>query len=91
MMCNYMTEGCAGGFNSFTGIFAQHSYLVEEDCAPYKGSTKGSSCAQFEKCKPYAKVKKTNFVGKGFGDASEANLMKELVHSGPIAVEVIFP
>lgn len=33
--CNYMTEGCEGGWAIFNGFFAENSNLVGESCAPY--------------------------------------------------------
>ena len=33
--CNYMTEGCDGGWPFFHGYLAENGYLVTEACAPY--------------------------------------------------------
>ena len=54
-------------------------------------STKGDKCGNYQKCEPYAKVTKAKAVGKGYGDASEANLMKNLIHGGAVAAEMKFP
>lgn len=35
--CNYMTEGCEGGWPHFHAFFAESGHLVSEECAPYKG------------------------------------------------------
>lgn len=35
MTCNYMNEGCDGGWPMYNGFFAENGYLVTEDCAPY--------------------------------------------------------
>ena len=54
-----MTEGCTGGWAVMNGFFAENAGLVAEDCAPYKASTKGSSCSEFSKCPSVAKVTKS--------------------------------
>ena len=41
MECNYMNEGCDGGWGIFNGFFAERASLVSEKCAPYKARTKG--------------------------------------------------
>lgn len=35
MTCNYMNEGCDGGWSFFHGYLAENGYLVSEKCAPY--------------------------------------------------------
>ena len=54
--CNYLNEGCEGGWAMFNGYFNENAHLVKEDCAPYRGSTAGDSCKMYQKCPAYAKV-----------------------------------
>lgn len=56
MMCNYMNEGCDGGWPYFHGFLAENGYLVTEECAPYKGRTKGDSCGNYAQCEPHSKI-----------------------------------
>ena len=35
MSCNYLTEGCDGGWAFFHGLLAENGHLVSEECAPY--------------------------------------------------------
>ena len=42
MTCNYMNEACDGGWPHFNVFLAENAHLVAEDCAPYKGKTKGA-------------------------------------------------
>ena len=86
-----MNEGCNGGWPYFHGFFAENGYLVTENCAPYKGVTKGDKCANYESCAPYAKVSKTYFVGKGYGDSSEKKMMKEIIRNGAVNGEMKTP
>lgn len=37
MTCNYMNEGCDGGWPFFHGYLGENGYLVTEECAPYLG------------------------------------------------------
>ena len=62
MQCNYMNEGCDGGWAIFHGFLAEHGHLVTEKCAPYKGKTKGHKCSDYERCPGYAKIKKSYYV-----------------------------
>lgn len=57
MMCNYLNEGCDGGWSFFHGFLAENGYMVSEKCAPYKAKTKNDHCKNYEHCKPIAKVK----------------------------------
>jgi len=59
MQCNYMTEGCAGGWALMNGYFAENSQLVSETCAPYLKSTKGHSCSDYSSCPGIARVAKS--------------------------------
>lgn len=56
MTCNYMNEGCDGGWSFFHGYLAENGHLVDEQCAPYLGKTKGETCGKYEQCKPIATV-----------------------------------
>ena len=60
--CNYLNEGCYGGWSIFNGYLAQNGHLVSEQCGPYKGTTKGDSCHTYEKCDPVAKVTDSYFI-----------------------------
>jgi len=45
------------------------------------------SCKSFEKCAPHSKVDKIYFIGKGYGDSTEKNMMKEILRNGIIEGE----
>ena len=59
MNCNYMNEGCMGGWAAFNGFFAENAGLVEESCAPYKTESNKNECAKYSGCKEIARVSKT--------------------------------
>lgn len=42
MQCNYLNEGCEGGWAAFHGTFAENGHMVKEECAPYAAMTKGA-------------------------------------------------
>ena len=84
MTCNYMNEGCDGGWPHFNVFLGENGHVVPEKCAPYKQNTKGDSCSNYEKCKPLAKVSKSYFVGGGWGATTEKKMMKEILRNGPI-------
>lgn len=45
--------------------------MVSDECAPYKGKTKGQACGNYESCPPQAKIIDTKFVGQGWGEVTE--------------------
>ena len=67
LSCNYLNEGCEGGWSILNGYWAENAYLVDEDCAPYKSKTKGIACSKYQSCPPIAKVKSSYFLGGAFG------------------------
>lgn len=91
MTCNYMNEGCDGGWPFFHGFLAENGHLVTEDCAPYIGKTKGDRCSNYEKCEPHSKIQSTYFIGKGYGDSSEKKMMKEIMRNGAVNGEMQAP
>jgi hypothetical protein len=86
-----MNEGCDGGWPFFHGFMAENGYLVTDECAPYKGKTKGDSCSNYAECQPHSKIQKTSFIGKGYGDASETKIMKEIARNGIVNGELQAP
>ena len=62
--CNYMTEGCEGGWAVFNGFLAENMHLVTESCAPYLGKkmlagSQVKSCNNHASCPGVARVKQT--------------------------------
>jgi len=85
--CNYMTEGCEGGWPHFHAMFAENGHVVGEDCAPYQGSTAGTSCGKYKHCPAVARVKKSYDVGGAYGQTSEKQMMKEILRNGALNTE----
>jgi len=63
MQCNYMNEGCEGGWAIFHGFLAENGHMISEECGPYKGKTKGESCQNYKNCPPVAKVRSSYYIG----------------------------
>mmetsp|Transcript_10636 Transcript_10636/g.17872 ORF Transcript_10636/g.17872 Transcript_10636/m.17872 type:complete len:122 (-) Transcript_10636:316-681(-) len=89
--CNYLTEGCEGGWPHFHAYFAENGYLVSEECAPYQASTVGVKCSQYQQCKPEAKVSKSYDLGGAYGQSSEKRMMKEILRNGALNTEFQAP
>lgn len=83
--CNYLNEGCQGGWSIFNGYLAQNGHLISEQCGPYKGTTKGDSCHHYENCEPVAKVTDSYFVQASQTEVAvdEKKIMKEMLLNGP--------
>ena len=88
MGCDFLAEGCDGGWSTTTAFFLENGYLMTEECAPYQGKTKGDHCGNYAKCAPHSKIEKTYFVGKGYGDTSEKKMMKEIIRNGAVNGEM---
>lgn len=85
--CNYMNEGCEGGWPHFHAYFAENGHLVSEKCAPYQAKTAGTSCKDYAQCQPVAKVSRSYDVGGAYGQSSEKRMMKEILRNGPLNTE----
>ena len=62
MNCNYLTEGCEGGWSIFNGIFAEQGGIPTEKCAPYNASTKHKKCGDFSQCEPHTRVVTSEYL-----------------------------
>ena len=82
-----MNEGCDGGWSIFHGFFAENAGIMTEECVPYKGRTKGHSCAEYKNCKPYAKVTKSYYVNGYNFSPTEMQIRKEMLMYGPVTTE----
>ena len=84
MQCNFLTEGCHGGWGFLGGMFLESYYTVLESDAPYIAKTEANSCRQWESKKPAASVEETYYIGGGYGKMTEEKLMKEIRARGPV-------
>lgn len=93
LSCNYLNEGCEGGWAIFNGYLAESGHLVSEDCGPYKGTTNADSCKFYEKCDPVAKVEKSYFLDTSTAESSinEKKIQKEILHGGAVVAEFKAP
>jgi len=93
LACNYMNEGCEGGWSLFNGYLAENGHLVSEECAPYRGSTSGDSCKNYAGCKPIAKVEDSYYieVSNSANHVNELKIMKEMLRNGPVVGEFKAP
>ena len=91
LSCNYMTEGCDGGWAFGAGLFAENGHLVSEDCAPYAAKTKDEPCSKFSTCPAVAQVNRSYFIGGAYGESSESKMMKDLLRNGMINSELLVP
>lgn len=87
LMCNYLNEGCAGGWAIFHGFLAENGHLVKEECAPYKARTKGDKCENYKDCPGYAKIKSSYYIGGYNFEPSEKLIQKEMLMHGPLVTE----
>lgn len=62
MTCNYLNEGCEGGWSILNGFFGENAHFVSESCAPYKEKTKKQHCSNYEHCQPLAKIEKSYYI-----------------------------
>lgn len=91
MQCNYMNEGCDGGWSFFHGYLAENGFMASEQCAPYQAKTKGMSCGQYKDCKPISKIQESYFIGGAYGESSEKKMMKEILRNGIVNGELNVP
>jgi C1A family cysteine protease len=85
--CNYMTEGCEGGWAALNGFFAENSNLVGEACAPYQFTTKNWSCMNYAECPGVARVKRTYKLQ----NPTEQSIQRELLRNGMVVTDWCTP
>lgn len=91
MTCNYMNEGCDGGWSFYHGYLAENGHMVSEKCAPYEAKTKGISCSKYKDCPPVSRVHDSYFIGGAYGESSEKKMMKEILRNGIVNGELNVP
>lgn len=92
LSCNYLNEGCEGGWAIMNGYFAENGALVGEECGKYLGTTAGSPCSGFASCKPVARVEDSYFLGSaGELAIDEKTIQKELMRNGVVVGEFAAP
>ena len=82
-----MTEGCQGGWALLDGFLSENGGVVSEECAPYKGTTKGQQCSKFSSCQPVAKVKRSYQLSQ----PSEESIKKEILRNGMVVTDWYAP
>lgn len=87
LQCNFMNEGCHGGWGIFNGIWLEDYYTVARQDANYRGATTPDGCQQFRDALPRAKVANTYYIGGHYNGMSERDMMWELRARGPFLLD----
>ena len=87
--CNFLTEGCRGGWGYFDGLFLEQYGAIDATCGePYAASTTPDKCGGYSECEYKAGVKDTYYVGgRAYGKVTEQALIKELRSRGPVQLD----
>ena len=87
MQCNYLTEGCSGGWAIMDGYLAETGGVVAEDCAPYLAQTRGKKCSDYSNCPTIAKVKKSYKLQ----ETDKKSIQKEILKHGMVVTDWYMP
>lgn len=87
MECNYLNEGCDGGWAIFHGFFGERAHMVTENCSPYKARTKGDKCSNYAHCPAAARINKSYYVNGYNFKPSVQQIQKEMLMNGPVVTE----
>ena len=85
--CDFLNEGCHGGWGFIDGIFLKHYYTTTEECAPYLGDRHQDGCSAYQHCPEVAKVSDAYYVGGHYGNMNEEIIIKELRSKGPVLID----
>ena len=77
--CNWLTEGCQGGWGILAGFFTDFFHIVSDMCVPYTGTT-GTNCQNYKHCEPVARTLSTYFVGGKYGQKDGHLLLPSGIH-----------
>lgn len=67
LQCNFMNEGCNGGWGMLSGFFLEAYYTTDEECAPYTAETKSNGCQAYAHCPAVARASETYYIGGAYG------------------------
>lgn len=84
LQCNFLTEGCHGGWGLLSGIFLESYHTVADSFSPYSASTTENACSNFATAPKVASVDQVYYVGGSYGLMTEELLMKEIRGRGPV-------
>lgn len=86
LQCNFLTEGCHGGWGLLYNMFLESYYTVAESDAKYEAKTQKDACKMFKGAeeKKVASVEETYYVGGAYGTMTEIQIMKEIRARGPL-------
>jgi len=86
LQCNFLTEGCHGGWGLFYGMFLESFYTVNETASEYEAKTVIDGCHNLNlgENQKVASVEETYYIGGAYGLQSEELLMKEIYARGPV-------
>jgi hypothetical protein len=84
--CNWLTEGCQGGWGILAGFFTDFFHIVSDMCVPYTGTT-GTNCQNYKHCEPLARTLSTYFVGGKYGQMTEELIIREIRANGPVMLD----
>lgn len=95
LQCNYLNEGCDGGWPVLNSYLAEQAYLISDKCAPYWLTTDNHKCSDYAHCAPVARVTETKFMTplsatEDFA-SRELAIQKEILFHGPVAANMATP
>ena len=83
LSCNYLTEGCNGGWAILNSFLNENGGLVSEQCAPYQAKTKDVPCSSFSTCPVIAKSSNSSILSH----PSETRIQQEILRNGAVITD----
>lgn len=88
--CSPQNQGCDGGYPMLVGYYGKHYGFVSESCnLDYDAEDKIKLCKN-SKCKRY-KAEDYGYINGNAFEVSVADMMKDIIEHGPIAVAIDAP
>eukprot|EP00511_Aplanochytrium_stocchinoi_P011215 CAMPEP_0204863458 /NCGR_PEP_ID=MMETSP1348-20121228/3333_1 /ASSEMBLY_ACC=CAM_ASM_000700 /TAXON_ID=215587 /ORGANISM="Aplanochytrium stocchinoi, Strain GSBS06" /LENGTH=560 /DNA_ID=CAMNT_0052013793 /DNA_START=331 /DNA_END=2013 /DNA_ORIENTATION=- len=85
--CAPQNQGCDGGYPDIVGFYAKHIGLITKDCSPNFSSNDDNKKECKTDCKRYY-AHDFDYVSGSAWKVSVADMMKDIIENGPIAVAV---
>lgn len=86
LTCNFLTEGCNGGWGILGGFFMESFYTTTEKCAPYEVPLT-KRCSAYKTCPKVAKIENIRNIGGHYGAPTEEMIIRELRANGPVIMD----
>jgi len=84
--CSEYNQGCQGGYAFLASKWSHDVGVLPESCAKYAALGNCELTCDLKELKQHHRADNYHYIGGYYGGASEAEILQELYHNGPVVV-----